>query len=300
MKIKLNEKNEWEELPLYSKEGIHIDGFLKKKLDNVLLIQKKDWDIVFLIDGKEGSGKSTLSFICGWYLTKGKLTMKNICEGTIDAMRKLENLPSKSVLIIDEGSLMFSSKDAMNREQRNLIKILQVIRQKGMILIIVAPSIHDLAKYIVVARSRFLLHVYSDKNFNRGRFCYFGERKKKGLYFQGKKNYGSYKKPKANFVGSFTKFKLPFDKEYQLLKARSLREAFEYGKEDGTIDAKKVQRELVYDIAQVLPIKINSELAKVAKISDKTLYNWIKKEEADRKEKDDNKKRMIYEEIMCK
>lgn len=219
MKIEINGKE------------IYLDPMLKQKLDNVKKIIKKDWDCVFLIDGIEGSGKSTLSFICGWYISEGKITIKNICEGSEDAIKKLENLPDKSILIIDEGSLMFSSKDVMKKEQKSLIKILQVIRQKMMCLIIVSPSFFDLNKYISVSRSRFLLHVYTDKELNRGRYSFFSTKKKKTLYNVGKKEFNSYQKPKADFIGRFTKFD-PFGEEYQELKRKSLMESFKDKEKD--------------------------------------------------------------------
>ncbi len=210
-------------------EDFSIDGYLKQKLDNIKLILSKDWDAVILVDGIEGSGKSTLSFVCGWYITDGKLTINNICEGTEDAFKKLEQLPKGSTLIIDEGSLMFSSKEVMRKEQRQLIKILQIIRQKCMCLIVVSPSFFDLNKYIAISRSRFLLHVYTDKKLNRGRFCYFSEKKKHKLYIFGKKNFNSYAKPRSDFVGTFSNFN-PFGDEYLELKRKSLRESFKEDK----------------------------------------------------------------------
>ena len=176
------------------------------------------------------SGKSTLGFACAWYISDGKITMTNICEGTEDASNKLESLPDKSVLIIDEGSLSFGSKDVMRKEQRRLIKILNVIRQKRMCLIIISPSFFDLNKYISADRSRFLLHTYTNKKLERGRFTFFGEKKKKILYQLGKKNFNSYAKPKADFCGRFFKFD-PFGEEYLKLKKKSLMEAF-HEKED--------------------------------------------------------------------
>ena len=69
MKLRFDEKKkEWIELPKGIKDGFYIDGFLKTKLDHIKRMQKNNWDVVCLIDGIEGSGKSTLSFICGWYL----------------------------------------------------------------------------------------------------------------------------------------------------------------------------------------------------------------------------------------
>ena len=257
-------------------QDLVLNKWLQQKLDNVKYMMDKEWDVVFLIDGIEGGGKSTLSFICGWYISDGKITIDNVCEGTENAVRQLEKLPDKSVLIIDEGSLMFSSKEVMRKEQRQLIKILNVIRQKRMCLIIVAPSFFDLNKYISVNRSRFLLHVYTDKKLNRGRFAFFGERKKKLLYGLGKKNYNSYSKPKSDFVSTFSEFD-PFGEAYQEKKRRSLMEAFH-----DTIKAheipedikKQIIKENLLLLVKVLPITTRELLAKTVGYDPRTLYSW--------------------------
>lgn len=257
---------------------LYLDGFLKKRLDNIKKIMNKDWDVVFLIDGMEGSGKSTLGFACAWYITDGNLTIKNVCEGTEDAVNKLQGLPDKSTLIIDEGSLMFSSKEVMRKEQRKLIKILNVIRQKMMCLIIVAPSFFEMNKYISVDRSRFLLHVYTDKELNRGRFSYFSSKKKKYLYAIGKKNYNSYSKPRADFRGTFTIFD-PFGEEYQQLKRKSLMEAFSEDIKPHEIpdDIKRlIKIEVIKKIIPNFPIDTRQKLAKVLQITPRTLYTWEK------------------------
>jgi len=255
---------------------IAVDTFFRQKLDNVKTLLKKKWDCVFLIDGIEGCGKSTLSFICAWYIADGEITMRNICEGTEDAVEKLQNLPNGSVLIIDEGSLMFSSKEVMRKEQRRLEKILQVIRQKCMCLIIVSPSFFNLNKYISVERSRFLLHVYTDPNLNRGRFCYFSQKKKRRLYSAGKKNFNSYEKPRSDFVSRFVKFELPFNEEYLRLKQRSLMESFEIEKPAKQMQTirKEILAPPISLISDNLPITTQKQLVKVLNISHRTLLNW--------------------------
>ena len=47
------EKNEWVEC-LEGEEGLYLDGFLRKKLDNIKYLQSKNWDGVFIIVGMEG------------------------------------------------------------------------------------------------------------------------------------------------------------------------------------------------------------------------------------------------------
>jgi len=249
VKVKFDEsKQEWIILPPHSPEGLYLDGKLKVKLDNIKKIQKKDWDFAGLIVGQEGSGKSTLSFIIAQYLTNMKLQLNQICSGAEDAIKKLKSLPDKSLIIIDEAELLFSSRETMKKEQRALTQIMMVIRQKGMILLLVSPSFHDLSKYIAVHRSRFIMRTYCDTKMNRGRFAYWGERRKKGLYVLGKKSFGSYDKPRANFRGKFTNYKLPFDDEYQKVKMKSLMEAFGSGEINKREQSNKwlVQRNLFW------------------------------------------------------
>lgn len=257
------EKNIWR-TPFTQEEdnaSIYLDGYLKEKLDNVNILRKKNWDCVFIIVGEEGSGKSTLSFICGQYLSNMSLTMDNIAEGTEDAMEKLQKLPDGSIIIVDEGELLFSSRETMSREQRQLTKIMKIIRQKNMVFILVSPVFFDLSKYIAVDRSKFLLRTVVDKDFNRGFWQYWGQKNKKTLYLIGKKHFGSYSKPKPNLYGRFTNYILPFDEEYKKLKTRSLKEAFEPKK-----TGKKEDETLKFRIAyakKLFPQANASELSKI-------------------------------------
>lgn len=251
MKLEFDEKNnKWIELPKGSDEGIFINAKLKQKLDNIKMLQKKDYDCCFVIDGKERIGKSTLGITCAWYLSDKKFKIENICTGASDAIEKLETLPDKSVLMVDEGSLVFNSKDAMTKEQKKLGKIMNVIGQKNMIFIIILPSFFGLNKQIAIERSRFLLHCYSDKQLNRGRFCYFSEKKKKILYKLGKRDFESYKKPKSDWVGTFTNFN-PFGQEYLDTKKKSLFESLhqEINKSEKQIKG-EFMREIVFNMEQ--------------------------------------------------
>ncbi len=228
-KFKFNQKTKkWEEGNVHG--SIYLDRALKARLDNVKRILKKKYDCVFCIDGKERIGKSTLGITCGWYLSDEQLTQNNFASGLNDAAKKIKDLPDASVLIVDEGSLMFSSKDAMSKKQKELIKILDVIGQKNMVFIIILPSFFELNKSIAIRRSRFLLHCYSDANLNRGKFVYFGEKRKSKLYEMGKKNFGSYNRPKADFPGSFLDFKPSWYAEYLEIKKKSMLEALDVEK----------------------------------------------------------------------
>lgn len=230
MKLKFNEKlGDFEELESGSKdpESFYMDSLLAERLSFIEhKLIKKNWDVVILLDGIEGSGKSTLALQIAWVLSKGKLNMQSLILGLEDAPDKLEKANQGDVFVIDEGSLSFSSRETMKREQVELIKIFNVIRQKNLVLIVVAPSFFDLNKYISVSRSRCLIHVYTDDQLVRGRFAFFNQKRKNILYTEGKKNYNTYVKPEANFYGRFLQFN-PLGEEYDKAKERSLFEAFQ-------------------------------------------------------------------------
>ena len=46
----------------------YMDGYLKTNLTEAKRIVSKDWDMVFMIDGREGGGKSGLAQQVGHYL----------------------------------------------------------------------------------------------------------------------------------------------------------------------------------------------------------------------------------------
>lgn len=226
MKVGLNKKGEWEQLPDGSPKGIYLDGYIKDKLDKVFYIQKRGWDAMIIIDGKERSGKSMLGMACGWYLSRGTLTMNNFARGIEDTKKKIKELPNKSVLLVDESSLVFNTKESRSKASIELQKILDVVGQKNMIFILILPSVFDLAKSLATRRSLFLLHVFAGENWERGGCGYYGQEDKEVLYVEGKKNYNKYV-VNPEFICSFTKFEPPFYEEYLKFKTETLMDALD-------------------------------------------------------------------------
>ncbi len=220
-------KKQWIELEPYSKDpdSIYLDGKLKKKLDSIIKLRKKGWDSIFIIDGDRRGGKSTVAKTCGYYLDPN-ISIKNFVSGLNDALDVIESLPDESVVIFDESSLMFSSKDHANKQQRQLLKVIDVIGVKKMTMILVMPSFFELTKPLAIFYSRFLLHVYTDRQLNRGRIAYFGTKNKKILYDIGKKNYNSYSRPSADWIGRFVNYIPDYEDDYNALKKKSRDETF--------------------------------------------------------------------------
>jgi hypothetical protein len=269
--------NQWEEK---ENSNFWIDEALLNKLKSVEMIREKGWDAVLVVDGKERSGKSVLGMVMAWYLSKGKLTLDNFARGLSDAAEKIARLPDKSVLILDEASTVFASKDSMTEEGKQLIKIMDIVGQKNMVFILCLPSFFDLNKTMAVRRSLFLCHVYPDEAYNRGRYMFFGEKRKAYLYTEGKKRNDSYKVTDADFVGEYMDFEPPFYQEYkEIVKKESLKEVLSNAintnqwKNSHTA-VRNREAVIAYKLKYVLNLKIN-QIKEIMGLSDQAIYERI-------------------------
>ena len=197
-----------------------MDGYLQVALNTANKTIKKDWDMVFCVDGSEGSGKSVftqqLAYYCDPTLTNVKIVF------TPQGFRKaIINSPKYTAVIYDEAYTGLSSRATMSLINRTLISMLAEIRQRNLFVFVVMPCFFDLDKYVALWRARGLFHVYTGKNFERGYFAFYNTDRKKDLYIQGKKFY-SYYRPKPNFIGRFPNHYTVDEKEYKHNKKHSL------------------------------------------------------------------------------
>ena len=240
-------------------QDFYMDGFLKAALDTAKNTIKKDWDIVFCVDGGEGSGKSVLAMQLAYYCDP-TLTNTRIVFTPQDFRKAITTSEKYTAVIYDEAYTGLSSRATMSLINRTLISMLAEIRQRNLFVFVVMPCFFDLDKYVALWRSRGLFHVYTGKNFQRGFFAFYNTDRKKDLYINGKKFY-SYFKPKPNFIGRFTNHYTVDEKEYKNNKKHSLiaREK----KADEAVKKKEIElelfgrlQELKVDISHALKIEI--------------------------------------------
>jgi len=206
---------------------LYLDGELRKKLDFAKQQQKKNNDVVGILSGDEGSGKTALGGNIMRYMTDDKFNPEEDLIGAEDnefVMDKLEKIPKAGGIMFDEGNTYFLSTETMRREQRELHKLFSIFRQKNLFVLIVAPSFFRLNTYFALDRSRFHIRTYIRKG-ERGFFAYFGDAKKQKLYGIGKKNH-NYDATPPNFRGRFTKCYALETPEYISYKEKSLRDTF--------------------------------------------------------------------------
>lgn len=203
-----------------TKEQYYMDGYLQDNLDIAKKIIKKDWDMIFAIDGAEGSGKSVLTQQIAKYCDPTFNIDRIVFTPKSLRLAIIESKPYQAI-IYDEAYTGLSSRATMSLINRTLVSMLAEIRQKNLFVYVVMPCFFDLDKYVALWRSRVLIHVYTGKNFQRGFFTFFNSDRKKALYMNGKKFY-CYSKPKANFHGRFPNHYTVDEKEYKKKKRDSL------------------------------------------------------------------------------
>ena len=197
-----------------------MDGYMKKNLDTAKDVIKKDWDMIFVYDGYEGSGKSTKACQDAFYCDQ-TLTFDRYAFNSKQFKQVVHRAEPYQAVIYDEAYSGLSSRGAMSKINKSLVSMLTEIRQKNLFVFIVLPCFFDLDKYVALWRSRALVHVYTGDKFQRGFFEFYNMDRKKELYIKGKKMY-EYYVTKPNFRGRFTKhFPLDMD-EYKKLKLSAL------------------------------------------------------------------------------
>lgn len=196
----------------------YMDGYLQSNLDEVKKVVKKDWDFVFIVDGMEGGGKSTLAIQVALYVDNSFCLDRIVfdSESFEKAVLKAEKYQA---VIYDEAITGLYSREAMQYINTTLTKLLAQIRQKNLFIFVIMPSFFDLDKYVSMWRARGLFHIYT-KDFQRGYFGFYDYQTKKDLFILGKKYYNyNFKKP--TFKGRYVSFN-PFEREYRKLKIKAI------------------------------------------------------------------------------
>ena len=196
-----DETNDWKiitkeqkaEMPEEEQEKVlYLDGKMKEKLDFSQEQRAKNNDVIGIISGKEGSGKSSLAGNIMRYISKDTFNPKKHLIGSDyeDGIRKIEEILHKGFLMFDEGNVFFLSTDVMKRESRDLHKLFSIFRQKNLFVLIVLPSFFRLNSYFALDRSDFLCRTYI-KDGQRSYFAYYGTKRKAQLYYKGKEGYNN-------------------------------------------------------------------------------------------------------------
>lgn len=279
----------------------YLDGYLKTNLDVAKKVIRKDWDMVFVVDGTEGAGKSVLAQQMAFYADP-TLNIDRIVFNDTDFKNVIENAKPYQAIILDEAYGGLSSRSAMSKVNKSIIQMLTVIRAKNLFIFIVLPTFFDLDKYVALWRSRALINVYTREGFKRGAFKFFNSNKKKNLYVNGKKYY-NYMVEQPNFRGSFANHYCVDEKEYREKKEKTSLEQVEqdtlYARK--TSITKEVKAAVAYSLAHnVGNLDLSqTDISKILKTTQQSISNYLKIEE-NRMNEDPNTNEKKYIDLMSK
>ena len=184
-----------------------MENYLKDNLDLAKEAVRKKWDVWLSVTGIEGSGKTTFTCSCAYYVcydkTKGKSTfgIDNIVW-TVDQFKKaLVTVPVGSAIVWDEAVFGLLSTESMGQVQRTLVQYATTIRKRRLFVFLVIPYIFMLGKYFV-SRSRGMFLVRTEDGITRGKFSFYNKSQLMYLYAEGKKHWNYPRNCKISFHGN--------------------------------------------------------------------------------------------------
>ncbi len=187
-------------------------------------VLEADQDRIYVVTGREGLGKSTLTMQLAATIDPN-FNLDNIVFTPEQFAEKIKKAKRGTAIIYDEGFSGLSSKSSISRENKKLVQLLMECRQLNLFIFIVLPSFFLLEKYVALFRSTALFNVLSSKkNFKLRFYKIYNYDTKKKLYILGK-NLMDYSRPKI--VKSYRFYgKLPpsiNEKEYRAKKLKAFR-----------------------------------------------------------------------------
>jgi len=203
----------------------YVDGFILKQVRIIKRMLKKKWDVVGIIDGREGSGKTTKGFqLCKLVDPTFDIDRVVFSEKQFD--ETIINSKPGQAMCLDEGMNVFFSRTTMSSTNIAGVRILAECRKRNLFLLIILPSFFELDRYVSLHRSSFLLHVYAmptrkEGVMERGYWRWYDRRTKKVLYLEGRKKM-VYHVVKPNFYGRFVKKFVISSKLYEAKKDKAL------------------------------------------------------------------------------
>jgi len=241
-------------------EEIHASLPDKLKIDIDILmddVMVGEMDLVIILDGKEGSGKSYDGRLLGKYIstiTKTPFRVDNIHFSTEKYMNFSESMPKFTINILDESREALNKKRGMSKSNVNFTNWLSENRDKQQIHILILPAIHDIDSYISVWRMKLLIHKLlghgkNEKNRSgyelvRGYFKVYENNKDLQQVMHNKMKYGSYAYPrdykymrKIKYTEIFTEQELI---DYKNKKASERRAKYQEGLKKKDVKAVKI------------------------------------------------------------
>jgi len=240
-------------------EGFYMDKTLCSNLDILAKAISKDMFFTILISGhgRVRVGKSVFAQQIGAYLTnkvnelyniKNTFTIGNIHFDSKDLMRYSVIHPKYSVNIMDEGDDL--TDNYWSSLSKDLRRFFRKTGQLNQFFILVIPDFFELSRAFAITHSICLIDVHFAGEFERGFFNFYSFSKKRFLFEEGKKKYGSYDVVYPNFRGRFPHVYTIDEHLYRMKKRQDLEKNIKLQEEKDdkknlNLNKRKIKKELV-------------------------------------------------------
>ncbi len=306
-----------------AKQGFRMEELLVENLAPTPDYIAADHDLVGIVSGtgQVRNGKSTLGmqigFFLAWLQSGGRMDLRKHESGgyinpvvkkspnkpvrfgfenivytpddLISTSEKLFKKYGKGQVIVYDETRGLDSKGTMKAVNQKLDEFLQTCGAYNHIIILILPDFFKLHEDYATTRSMFLANTYSDDNWRRGFYSFFGPSDKSWLYFNGKKKIGvnmKYYSQNPTFHGTFSPW-IPFNKEeYEKRKQEKLknrvfgnREQKNKEKMQGLLHLLKVKTSLTTaDVAEELSEVVFRKITTISLENDLSNYSkFVKK-----------------------
>lgn len=255
-------------------------------------------DALLINEGAEGEGK-TNSAVAEAYFVKYHLKNDYGQEREINLFFKLEQLikfaksTKDQIIIWDEPALDALGSDQMKELNKNLLKLLMVVRMNRHFFIFNFTKFFMFKEYIVVDRGLGMVHMYSRNEIEPGRFVYIKKANLEPLYLAYRISKKRLYKKFYSFRGSFPEvLERYFDKmgitvegiknatyaDYERLKRKAINSVGDAPKKDTKpVKDLKILKHKVSKLK--FPIKNKKDFAKLMGITVRSLQLWAKNSE---------------------
>ena len=262
----------------------YVDKYLWNELREFPHLLSSNYDVFGLVFGLEGAGKSELALSIGAF-TDQDFDIENVVFTPESFKEAVIELPKGSTIVWDEADEV--SDHHASKKFKMLKKFAKRMRKENKTCILVQPVLFDQNRYWVMHRSRYGIRVYDKPekrkaSEQRGFMEFYGPKKLKRFYIDGKKDYWNQNNGSPNWKGRFYRnthrkgFPVPigFGSAYDKKKG----EATSKLKKESA-EPKKLGNFTPSDVLlMVNNLSIpKTKLAEKIGVSEKTLYRRIKK-----------------------
>lgn len=185
--------------------SITVDKYLWNELVEFPHLLESQYDVFGLIFGLEGAGKSELAMQIG-ALTDNEFDIDNVVFTPESFKQAVIDLPKGSTIVWDEADE--TSDHHAKRKVKMLKKFAKRMRKENKTCVLVQPVLFDQNRYWVMHRARYGIKVKDypekrQKDAQRGFMEFYGPKRLKRFYIDGKKDYWNQGAGKPNWSGRF-------------------------------------------------------------------------------------------------